>query len=417
MKRYLKSILTLLSVSLILLSTLVYSSAAQLGDVDHDSKVTASDARLILRCSVKLEVFTASQMSLGDMDGNGSIESSDARLCLRKAVGLTDDGETKFTVPVSSKTYDESMNLIYTTSYTYSRADNSLIISSDYAVYNITETMKYRFDKNQNCIYYLNTWGQDSFEATIAYDKNGIMTQAVLMPAGEAGADPLKGTEHTYKTDSSGRIIHEEYDSSAFGFYEYSYEYASDGSLLSEEYIERDLAGNEISRTVTTYRSDGQTLKTERYDLGNFSGSENWSYSPEGLPAAVTVKDGFTNIIAEYMITYKFNSDGMPLEMSMTPSVPVSDIVQAMTINYKYSGDNVTIKVLATEGDDPTLKPVSEITYDRGGNVLSSTEYHIEYNLRREPERHCTVTQYAVMGTHAYNCYSNAMLINELIYY
>lgn len=53
------------------------------GDVDGDGKVTASDARLILRASVGLETL---DLERADVDGDGKITSADAREALRTAV-------------------------------------------------------------------------------------------------------------------------------------------------------------------------------------------------------------------------------------------------------------------------------------------------------------------------------------------
>jgi hypothetical protein len=59
-----------------------------LGDVDGDGQVTASDARLVLRAAVGLEILTEDQLKAADFDKNGKITAADARLVLRKAVGL-----------------------------------------------------------------------------------------------------------------------------------------------------------------------------------------------------------------------------------------------------------------------------------------------------------------------------------------
>lgn len=53
------------------------------GDVDGDGKVTASDARLILRAAVGLETL---DLERADVDGDGKITSADAREALRTAV-------------------------------------------------------------------------------------------------------------------------------------------------------------------------------------------------------------------------------------------------------------------------------------------------------------------------------------------
>lgn len=55
------------------------------GDADGDGKVTASDARLILRAAVGLEKIDTAR---GDLDGDGKITSEDSRKALRIATGL-----------------------------------------------------------------------------------------------------------------------------------------------------------------------------------------------------------------------------------------------------------------------------------------------------------------------------------------
>lgn len=58
------------------------------GDTDRDGKVTASDARFILRASVKLETIDILSLPYADTDHNGEISASDARYALRASVGL-----------------------------------------------------------------------------------------------------------------------------------------------------------------------------------------------------------------------------------------------------------------------------------------------------------------------------------------
>ncbi len=58
------------------------------GDADIDGKITASDARLILRCSVGLYNPLLFVRPLFDMDSDGKVTASDARATLRRAVGL-----------------------------------------------------------------------------------------------------------------------------------------------------------------------------------------------------------------------------------------------------------------------------------------------------------------------------------------
>ncbi len=60
-----------------------YVSPIIKGDADGDGKVTAADARLILRASVGLEEVP---LEKGDIDGDGKITASDAREVLNESV-------------------------------------------------------------------------------------------------------------------------------------------------------------------------------------------------------------------------------------------------------------------------------------------------------------------------------------------
>lgn len=58
------------------------------GDVDNDGKVTAADARKILRVAAGLEKLSGQAAKNADADGSGSITAADARAALRKAAKL-----------------------------------------------------------------------------------------------------------------------------------------------------------------------------------------------------------------------------------------------------------------------------------------------------------------------------------------
>lgn len=59
-----------------------------MGDADNDGRVTASDARFLLRVSVGFVEENVALISRGDLDRDGKISSDDARTALRVAVGL-----------------------------------------------------------------------------------------------------------------------------------------------------------------------------------------------------------------------------------------------------------------------------------------------------------------------------------------
>ena len=85
-----KRIFSIILTAVLLISTLLVSAVSALtsGDIDGNGKITATDARKVLRASVNLETLTAEEEKAGDVDGKPGISAADARLILRAAVGL-----------------------------------------------------------------------------------------------------------------------------------------------------------------------------------------------------------------------------------------------------------------------------------------------------------------------------------------
>lgn len=61
------------------------------GDVDLDGKITAADARYVLRAAARLVTLTGASLVNADVDGDGKITATDARWILRYAAKLVDD--------------------------------------------------------------------------------------------------------------------------------------------------------------------------------------------------------------------------------------------------------------------------------------------------------------------------------------
>ena len=58
------------------------------GDIDENGKITASDARTVLRCAAGIQEITQRQLKIADMNGDNKITASDARKILRTAANL-----------------------------------------------------------------------------------------------------------------------------------------------------------------------------------------------------------------------------------------------------------------------------------------------------------------------------------------
>ena len=61
---------------------------AHFGDVNDDGKITAFDARMLLRCSAQLEPVTQMTFERGDYNSDGQITAADARTALRVACSV-----------------------------------------------------------------------------------------------------------------------------------------------------------------------------------------------------------------------------------------------------------------------------------------------------------------------------------------
>lgn len=90
-----KKIISLLLCAVMLLIPMTVSAAdypeemlIMMGDVTLDGKISAADARRVLRMSAYLESSEGVSLLSADADGNGKLTAADARLILRKSAGL-----------------------------------------------------------------------------------------------------------------------------------------------------------------------------------------------------------------------------------------------------------------------------------------------------------------------------------------
>ena len=102
-----KSFICILLVLIIILSLNTMSYAAYLGDVNNDGKITASDARTILRVSAKLDKLDNDRLTVADINGDGKITASDARTVLRMSAKLEQLQEITTKAPETQPTTEE----------------------------------------------------------------------------------------------------------------------------------------------------------------------------------------------------------------------------------------------------------------------------------------------------------------------
>ena len=83
-----KKIITIMLAVLVFCVLSITAFAAQLGDINGDGKITASDARKTLRVAAGIDFFDDEVFSVADVDKSGKITASDARKILRVAANL-----------------------------------------------------------------------------------------------------------------------------------------------------------------------------------------------------------------------------------------------------------------------------------------------------------------------------------------
>ena len=59
-----------------------------IGDINADGRITAADARLLLRYTAKLESLDSETLKYSDANNDGKITAADARLILRVSAKL-----------------------------------------------------------------------------------------------------------------------------------------------------------------------------------------------------------------------------------------------------------------------------------------------------------------------------------------
>ena len=88
-----KKLTALLIVFMFTFTFMVTASAATVlkGDVDMNGKITAMDARTVLRAAARLDEITDTQKIIADVSGDSKVTASDARTILRRAANIEKD--------------------------------------------------------------------------------------------------------------------------------------------------------------------------------------------------------------------------------------------------------------------------------------------------------------------------------------
>lgn len=139
------------------------------GDIDGDSEITASDARLALRLAVHLDVMTDEIKEVADIDSSGAVDSSDARILLRIAVKLESLDNYVFNVDIGTEITDNGYFV-----YEDSIASIKVLTNRD-----VQDVCMQIVDAEGNVVYEINDFEiEDNKETVLTWDgcnKDGIV--------------------------------------------------------------------------------------------------------------------------------------------------------------------------------------------------------------------------------------------------
>lgn len=90
MNKQIKLLISMTLVMVLIAMSIHFSVATyNIGDINNDNKISAVDARTVLRYSAKLASLTPEQLKLADVNFDGNVTAVDARTILRVSAKLT----------------------------------------------------------------------------------------------------------------------------------------------------------------------------------------------------------------------------------------------------------------------------------------------------------------------------------------
>lgn len=224
-----KLLSVIIAVVIILTASLtVFAACDMLGDVDGNGKITAADARSVLRVAARLEVFSDEQAAVADVDNSGDITASDARVILRVAAGIEafeekndgeqlpdfvqalKDGTFKFSSVYVAEDFRYVDYFAMKDGITYYVAES---IYEDYEDYNYTtgyilyeDGTCIEFDANENiaCLVdadYIYNWGDVDYLRTVG----AINDESTTVSVSEDYIDDVKYDIYTF-SNSYGTV-------------------------------------------------------------------------------------------------------------------------------------------------------------------------------------------------------------------
>ncbi len=336
-----KTICAVISAVLFLLSVCVSANAANagLGDVDLNGRVTASDARLALRYSARLEKLTAEQIANAAVlkrDGK-TVRAADARKILRVSARLTtfDEGEHVYFVPVEivKTSYDPTIDTAWN--------QTSRFVWSGDKVVNRSTTTEFRSGKEQRSSeitqeFHFDEYGRFLGGTETKEDKTTVEYKAVYANGNLSRVEQYEGSEMVCAEgyDPSGRIIMKQ----TLDLTPELYVYDGDGKLIR--------SSDDMNQTEYKYNAHGEV---------------------ESISRKAIIDDGFSSYYQEF--TYQYDSEGRVLLKK--------DITTDLADAYSYDNEG-RVSTRSTSGDLGSGDTFYQFYYDDNGLLIKQTSTYAD---------------------------------------
>lgn len=241
--------------------------------------------------------------------------------------------------------------------YLLTKELSTITYDSDYASFSVTSKTEYRYDGNNNLVYYGITSDSVNFNVTYTYDSKDQLVKAV-----SSGDEECTET-YTYDADGNLTGYKAVYSD---GTLESVYTYQS-GLLMKEASSVKSGDSTAYSSTITyTYDSQDQVIKIEEYSIDRNSG---YSYTS----TTSYTYDGKGNVLTEHMEdsdysysgAYTYDAHGNVLTYKYTNSLGTG-----YTVTYTYDSNENLLTERCAYSDYSSSETY---TYDTHGNVLTYT--------------------------------------------
>lgn len=288
MKKFISVLLTVIlcfsTVTAFAETPLIDESQSMMGDVNGNGKVTAADARIILRVSAKIDPADSISLYNTDADGNGKITASDARIVLRVSANLSE-----FVYGFDGNGIPCALNVLRSDEYfvnaSYKEPSSSTTVSMSLArngknIYIISDDMG--FDMSEigfsECGMMLN---EDKVYAIMGSDKSKVamfipdkMCEEMGMTKEEL--DEISGLLSSFIADDIGTASRDIRNGESVFCYTYAIEgytyflnVSTNGRLLSID--GESLSGEEsIRETLITFNEISADSVADYFDLNNY---------------------------------------------------------------------------------------------------------------------------------------------------